>query len=322
MRSQVIIEGLTLEWPAHERWSKEELLRQYATRPVHVAADTAADRQRINAGLGGHSESVTLAAYLDMMTAEQESCAGAELAANATSYSFDAQFLNSTPEMRRDFTVPAHFQSLHSASSGSDPYLFLGGTGSGLGFHAHGHAWNAVVFGSKRWLLYPPGHRMAYTEGKEEATDGVAWLRDVYPAVAGTPLAPWECVSYPGDVVYVPADWLHATINLGECNNNCHSHLSTRLQTVLPTEESIGIAHNLVDAHVVAEVPEVSSFHFEIELTRSSLEHLAAALDERQAAACEGEREPTAACVSASLELGICMVAEYVVSAAAPFASC
>ena len=70
----MIIEGLTLDWPAHERWSKEELLRQYATRPVHVAADTAADRQRINAGLGGHSESVTLAAYLDMMTAEQESC--------------------------------------------------------------------------------------------------------------------------------------------------------------------------------------------------------------------------------------------------------
>ena len=296
----MIIEGLTLDWPAHERWSKEELLRQYAARPVHVAADTAADRQRINAGLGGHSESVTLAAYLDMMTAEQESCAGAELAANATSYSFDAQFLNSTPEMRHDFTVPAHFQSLHSASSGSDPYLFLGGTGSGLGFHAHGHAWNAVVFGSKRWLLYPPGHRMAYTEGKEEATDGVAWLRDVYPAVDGTPLAPWECVSYPGDVVYVPADWLHATINL---------------------EESIGVAHNLVDAHVVADVPEVSSFHFEIESTRSSLEHLAAALDERQAAACEGQREPTAGCVSASLELGICMVAEYVVSAAAPFAS-
>ena len=39
------------------------------------------------------------------------------------------------------------------------PLFFLGARGSGVGFHRHGETINAVVFGRKRWLLYPPEAR-------------------------------------------------------------------------------------------------------------------------------------------------------------------
>lgn len=34
--------------------------------------------------------------------------------------------------------------------------FFLGGSASGVGFHKHADAWNGVIFGRKRWFLYPP----------------------------------------------------------------------------------------------------------------------------------------------------------------------
>eukprot|EP01048_Picozoa_sp_COSAG05_P015718 COSAG05_NODE_1930_length_3818_cov_2.245227_1_plen_116_part_00 len=59
-----------------------------------------------------------------------------------------------------------------------DPLFFIGAAGSGVGFHRHGHAWNAVVYGRKRWFLYPPsfvGHQTVSLSHTE--LDGVGWAR-------------------------------------------------------------------------------------------------------------------------------------------------
>ena len=37
----------------------------------------------------------------------------------------------------------------------NDSIFFLGASGSGVVFHKHSDTWNAVVFGRKRWFLYP-----------------------------------------------------------------------------------------------------------------------------------------------------------------------
>ena len=34
----------------------------------------------------------------------------------------------------------------------------LGPAGSGAPPHFHGHAWNALIYGKKRWFLFPPTH--------------------------------------------------------------------------------------------------------------------------------------------------------------------
>ena len=81
-------------------------------------------------------------------------------------------------EMMEDFITPPHFKSLfadddeeeehdgETAAAGGagggtndtkgtpqqqqqDPLFFLGARGSGVGFHRHGEAWNAVIFGKR-----------------------------------------------------------------------------------------------------------------------------------------------------------------------------
>ena len=36
-----------------------------------------------------------------------------------------------------------------------DSIFFLGASASGVSFHKHVDAWNGVIFGYKRWFLYP-----------------------------------------------------------------------------------------------------------------------------------------------------------------------
>ena len=41
------------------------------------------------------------------------------------------------------------------------------------------------------------------------------WLESVYPTLADGD-RPLECVQGPGDIVYVPSGWIHATVNIGD----------------------------------------------------------------------------------------------------------
>ena len=45
--------------------------------------------------------------------------------------------------------------------------------------------------------------------------DDGAWLESVYPSLPLTD-RPLECVQLPNDVIYVPAGWHHAVLNIGE----------------------------------------------------------------------------------------------------------
>ena len=73
--------------------------------------------------------------------------------------------------------------------------FLVGGPGSGLPFHRHSATWQTLVNGRKAWYLVPPV-RM----GPELS------------AVVGT--RPLRCVQYPGEYLWVPHMWWHATKNL------------------------------------------------------------------------------------------------------------
>ncbi|XP_037364018.1 jmjC domain-containing protein 8 [Talpa occidentalis] len=80
----------------------------------------------------------------------------------------------------------------------------IAGAGSGVPFHWHGPGFSEVIYGRKRWFLYPPGKTPEFHPNKTT----LAWLQDTYPALAPSE-RPLECT-----VLYFPDRWWHATLNL------------------------------------------------------------------------------------------------------------
>ena len=129
------------------------------------------------------------------------------------------------------------------------PQLSIGGAGSGAAMHFHTAAFNALLFGRKQWYLEPPWSVLARMKDARYHTRPVRispldWLRSVdrfegHVATArsagstggisgdsgggggdggGPSAAPplRAFVQRPGDVIFVPRKWNHATVNLGE----------------------------------------------------------------------------------------------------------
>ncbi|XP_060116612.1 jmjC domain-containing protein 8 isoform X1 [Heteronotia binoei] len=71
----------------------------------------------------------------------------------------------------------------------------IAGSGSGVPFHWHGPGYSEVIFGRKRWFLYPPEKTPEFHPNKTT----LSWLLDTYPY-----LPPWErpieCTIHPGEV--------------------------------------------------------------------------------------------------------------------------
>uniref|UniRef100_A0A8C6ZN21 Jumonji domain containing 8 n=1 Tax=Nothoprocta perdicaria TaxID=30464 RepID=A0A8C6ZN21_NOTPE len=85
----------------------------------------------------------------------------------------------------------------------------IAGSGSGVPFHWHGPGYSEVIYGRKRWFLYPPDKAPHFHPN--ETT--LAWLRDTYPSLPPEE-RPLECTIRPGEVLYFPDRWWHATLNL------------------------------------------------------------------------------------------------------------
>jgi len=92
--------------------------------------------------------------------------------------------------------------------------MSTGPGGSGVAFHKHSSAWLVALEGVKHWWLYPPGGPPS-----AQAYDSVALLPAAQIADAVSKLLPedrpLEITQRPGEGVFVPALWWHATYNVG-----------------------------------------------------------------------------------------------------------
>jgi hypothetical protein len=89
----------------------------------------------------------------------------------------------------------------------------IGSSGSGVPFHTHGHVFNEVLHGRKRWWLAEPRHEPRFNG--DEST--LWWLHNVFPSYSEAERSQLhECTCTAGEALYVPGLWHHATLNLGQ----------------------------------------------------------------------------------------------------------
>ena len=87
-------------------------------------------------------------------------------------------------------------------------YFMLGWNNSGLSFHGHEEAFNALVLGKKKWMLVDPAKNPNFPD----LADKMDWLQRVLPTLSANE-RPLECEQNPGDVIFVPENWGHAVWN-------------------------------------------------------------------------------------------------------------
>jgi len=77
--------------------------------------------------------------------------------------------------------------------------------------HHHGPSLAEVVFGRKRWFVVPPSTSISFNPTVSTLT----WYHS-HLQRGGLPKGMWQCSQQPGEVLYLPGNWWHATLNVGE----------------------------------------------------------------------------------------------------------
>jgi hypothetical protein len=86
----------------------------------------------------------------------------------------------------------------------------LGGEGTGAPVHFHNTAWNALVYGAKKWVIYPP-HNMIMSN--KQILD---FFETDMQDFAARGVNGQSCVQVAGDVMVVPESWGHGVLNVQE----------------------------------------------------------------------------------------------------------
>ena len=226
---------------ASTRWSLAEMLRQHGQKPVAVGDIPYWKLFNTNGSV------LTL---LNFLRSFPSSSLGSEAPKGTPDYAFSSDpcttwldcDLTMLPSFVRD--IPGqNIEQLGAKQPSSGDLVFadsarttqvnkqfyLGGPRTGAPFHFHYDAVNVLAFGEKRWFLQPPAHAEYSIEPPLD------WLqRRVHPLEREGELL--ECVQRDGDVIFVPASWGHATLNV---------------------EASIGVAFELRFDHAALDENEV-----------------------------------------------------------------
>ena len=192
-------------------------------------ADDDDDDDATGAG-GGEAAKRSVLERIYAPSAADEAAGGGAVAATATSahfaatapeslhrgaapYGFDRYAEPIVADLLQGVDLPRIFPS--GAERGYHSYLLLGTSGGGIEWHMHSDGWNALACGHKRWFLLPPGTKPPNYPRPSQGGGVLEWYHRFYADFAALEGAR-EAVQRPGDVLYIPEGWYHATINVGE----------------------------------------------------------------------------------------------------------
>ncbi|KAM4891896.1 jmjC domain-containing protein 8 isoform 2-T2 [Sylvia borin] len=188
----VILGGVTDNSAFRALCSREKLLAAFGPFPVRLSTANTYSYRKVD---------VPFQEYVEHLLKPQDP---ARLGSDTLYFFGDNNFTEWGPLFQH--YVPPPFRI-----PGTSPaYSFgIAGSGSGVPFHWHGPGFSEVIFGRKRWFLYPPDKTPHFHPN--ETT--LAWLQHTYPTLPPAQ-RPLECTLRPGEVLYFPDRWWHATLNL------------------------------------------------------------------------------------------------------------
>lgn len=107
--------------------------------------------------------------------------------------------------------------------------ISIGSDLQGLTFHHHREAWNVVIFGTKRWILWDHARwknndTLQFRTTRDWTNDGMhvsgaEWIRRLYPEPERTYEIRHhghDCVQHAGQMMFVPRGWMHMVVNIGD----------------------------------------------------------------------------------------------------------
>lgn len=202
-----VLTSLVKTWPLYDSWTMEYLLNKHSD--VRFRAE---------------SVDWPLQTYADYMNNNRD---------ESPLYLFDRAFAEkmrlNTAGTDSDYSPPACFGddafSVLGAQRPDHRWLIVGPSRSGSTFHKDPNAtsaWNAVIRGSKYWIMFPsssslpPPPGVFVSEDQSEITSPLSiaeWLLE-YHAEARAASGCKEGICYQGEVLHVPSGWYHLVLNL------------------------------------------------------------------------------------------------------------
>lgn len=198
-----------LEWPAYKFWDFEALLSQYGI--IRFRAEAV---------------DWTLKTYMEYMHNNTD---------ESPLYLFDRDFVSKMKlTTTKDHCSPSYWTpscfgedlfAVLGDKRPDDKWLIVGPARSGSTYHKDPNAtsaWNAVLRGSKYWIMFPsspsspPPPGVYVSEDQSEVTSPLSiaeWLLGFHAEARKTPGC-IEGVCHEGEVLHVPSGWWHLVVNL------------------------------------------------------------------------------------------------------------
>ncbi|CCI45803.1 unnamed protein product [Albugo candida] len=203
----VILKNATTHWPALKKWTSDSYLIQTCQEKTLYA--------------GGYAFTIeNYLKYCRTLRDDQPLCI------------FDKDFAAKIPSLALDYDVPQYFQHDLGALLGQEfrpdyRWLIIGPERSGSTFHIDPNAtnaWNAVIKGAKKWILFPPKCTPPGVFPSEDQSvvstpiSLMEWFLTFYAEIGKLPphQRPLEGICRAGEVVYVPHGWWHLVLNIEE----------------------------------------------------------------------------------------------------------
>ncbi|CAE8642309.1 unnamed protein product [Polarella glacialis] len=177
------LRGLIDAWPARS-WDREQFLDRLGSLPLRIRPSASLHEY----GFPGPAElRAPLRSYFENASKQ------------ATGVVFENDFHAVHTALQDAYWVPKLLAGVHGA-----PIFSAARQHTGVGFHHHHESWLAQLKGRKVWLLVPPG--------APRPAAVPPWWNLLQP-----PEGLLVCVLEPGEVMFLPEKWWHATWNLDEC---------------------------------------------------------------------------------------------------------